>query len=119
VNERKKVTGGCHCGAVRFAAEVDLGRTLQCNCTYCEKKGFLLTFTPAENFAVTAGADRLTEYRFNRNVIAHQFCSRCGVQAFSFGKGPDGKAMAAVNTRCIDGIELAALSPQPFDGRSL
>jgi hypothetical protein len=31
---------------------------------------------------------------------------------------PDGKPMAAVNVRCVDDIDLGALQPKPFDGRS-
>ena len=113
------MAGGCHCGAVRYEAETDLGKTMACNCSHCEKKGFILTFTPIESFRLLSGEAKLSEYRFNRHVIAHRFCSVCGVQPFGFGSGPDGKPMAALNVRCIDGIDLAALEPQPFDGKSL
>jgi hypothetical protein len=115
----KTVAGGCHCGAVRYEAEADLGRTMECNCSHCEKKGFILTFTPVESFRLLSGEEKLTEYRFNKHKIAHRFCGDCGAQAFAFGAGPDGKAMAAINVRCIDGIDLAALNPQKFDGRSM
>jgi hypothetical protein len=111
--------GGCHCGAVRFEAEADLDGTMQCNCSHCEKKGFILAFTPLEKFRLISGEDRLTEYRFNRHAIAHRFCSVCGIQPFGFGAMPDGTQTAAVNVRCIDGVDLAALAPQAFDGRSL
>ena len=113
------VAGGCHCGAVRYEAEADLGQTMQCNCSHCAKKGFILAFTPAANFRLLSGEEQLTEYRFHRHRIAHRFCSRCGVQAFAFGSGPDGAPMAALNLRCVDGLDLAALEPQPFDGKSL
>ena len=36
--------GGCHCGAVRFSCEADLSTVLECNCSHCLKKGFLLAF---------------------------------------------------------------------------
>jgi hypothetical protein len=113
------VTGGCHCGAVRYEADVDLGETMECNCSHCEKKGFILTFTPIGHFRLLSGEDRLTEYRFNRHQIAHRFCSACGAQPFAFAAAPDGQPTAAINVRCIDGIDLAALAPQKFDGRTL
>ncbi|MPZ55415.1 MAG: GFA family protein [Rhizobiales bacterium] len=113
------LAGGCHCGAVRYEAEADLGQTMACNCSHCEKKGFILTFTPVEKFRLLAGEEKLAEYRFNKHAITHRFCTACGVQAFAIGVAPDGKPMAAINVRCVDGVDLAALKPQKFDGRSL
>ena len=57
--------GGCHCGAVRFSCEADLSTVLECNCSHCSKKGFLLVFVPQQQFRLTSGEDKLTEYRFN------------------------------------------------------
>ena len=34
------------------------------------------------------------------------------------GKAPDGSATAAVNIRCLEGVDLAALKRVPYDGRS-
>lgn len=114
----QKVTGGCHCGAVRYEAEADLGSTMQCNCSHCSAKGFVLTFTPENAFRLLSGGDRLKEYRFHKHVIAHQFCPECGVQPFAYGKDPQGNAMVALNLRVADDIDLDALTPQKVDGRS-
>ncbi|MFQ5562669.1 MAG: GFA family protein [Parvularculaceae bacterium] len=119
MGETKTYQGGCHCGAVRFKAEADLSDVKECNCSHCSKKGFLLTFMPADNFRLLSGGDKLTEYRFNKKAISHLFCSVCGVQAFGRGKGPGGAEMAAVNVRCLDDIDLSTLEPQPVDGKSL
>ena len=111
-------TGGCHCGAVRFEATGDFSRALSCNCSICQKRGHWLAFVPADDFRVTAGADELTDYQFNRHIIHHLFCSTCGIQAFSRAMTPAGRDMVAVNVRCIDGIDLAAVTVSPYDGRS-
>jgi len=113
----RTITGSCHCGAVRYEAEADLGNTMECNCSHCERKGFILTFTPIENFRLLSGSEKIKEYRFYKHVIAHQFCRECGVQPFAYGKRPDGKEMAAINARCVDGIDLSALAPKKVDGR--
>ena len=117
--EAERRTGGCHCGAVRYEAEADLDMVIECNCSHCSAKGFLLAFLPREQFRLVSGEERLTEYRFNKEVIAHQFCSACGTQPFAYGQRPDGAKTVALNLRCMDGVELADLSPRPFDGRKL
>lgn len=114
-----KVTGGCHCGAVRFEAELKPGPAIICNCSHCAIKGLTLAFAPAEKFHLLSGEEQLTEYRFNMHVIAHRFCSRCGVQPFGAGQAPDGSETVAINMRCVDGADLEALETMPFDGRSL
>jgi hypothetical protein len=48
-------TGGCHCGKVRYEASVDLDRAMSCNCSRCAKLGWILTFTPAQNFKLVSG----------------------------------------------------------------
>ena len=35
------------------------------------------------------------------------------------GKDPKGQAMAAINIRCLEGIDLSAIPVRNFDGRSL
>ena len=31
-----KITGGCHCGAITYEAEVDPGKVSVCHCTDCQ-----------------------------------------------------------------------------------
>jgi hypothetical protein len=111
-------TGGCHCKAVRYEAELDLkDAVLECNCSHCQTKGFLLNFLPSDKFKLLSGEDKLTEYRFNTEKIAHLFCKVCGVQCFAKGE-KDGEATWAVNVRTIDGIEPAELTKTPVNGRA-
>lgn len=112
-------TGSCHCGGVRFSVEGKVDRVVECNCSHCRRKGFLLWFVPRPALSVDAGADLLTTYTFNRHIIRHQFCSICGCQPFGLGQAPDGTQMAAINARCLDDLDLAALPRVPFDGRAL
>jgi hypothetical protein len=111
-------SGGCHCGKVRYDVTTTIGPVMACNCSMCQKRGSLLTFVPAEQFDLRKGEDALTDYQFNKHIIHHLFCSTCGISSFSRGKSPDGKAMIAINVRCLDGIDLDALEVMKFDGRS-
>ena len=110
--------GSCHCGRVRFGVEVDLASPITCNCSYCARRGSILAFTPRDKFSLQSGEAELTSYRFNTNKIEHLFCRNCGMEAFAYGAMPDGTEMAAINLRCVDGIDLDALQPTMFDGRS-
>lgn len=108
--------GSCHCGAVKFTVVGDPPTTaMSCNCSHCRRKG-LLSFTPLETLSVIAGDDVLTEYRFNKHALAHRFCPTCGCQPFATGNGPDGKEIAAINLRCVPGIDLDRLDVEQVDG---
>ena len=113
---QQNYTGGCHCGGVRFTVDVDLDQTISCNCSICRKRGLILGFAPVTAFQLNAGEGATQEYLFNKRMIKHQFCRTCGVEAFSYGKMPDGTDMVAINARCLDGVEVAALKPAPYNG---
>ena len=117
--EAKNYTGGCHCGAVRYEVTTDLSQVIACNCSICTKRGLMLTFVPEDRFRLIAGDGALKDYLFNHKVIHHLFCPDCGVESFAKGTMPNGAKMAAINVRCLDGVDLASLKPTPFDGRSL
>jgi hypothetical protein len=109
--------GGCHCGTVRYEVETDLKQVISCNCSICTKHGLLLTFVPRSAFRLTAGEGKLKEYRFNKHVVQHLFCEGCGVESFAYGSMPDGTQMAAVNVRCLEGVDLSAIQLTPFNGK--
>lgn len=117
--DAKTYEGGCHCGDVRFKATTNLAQVIRCNCSICSKRGHLLTFVSPEQFELVSGEGKTSDYQFNRQVIHHLFCSRCGVGAFGRGTRPDGKETYAINVRCLDGVDLATLSITDFDGKSL
>ena len=117
--EPRTFRGGCHCGNVRYQATTDLGSVVSCNCSICSKRGLLLAFVPPQQFALQSGAELLADYQFHKKVVHHLFCPACGVKSFARGTMPDGSEMVAINVRCLDEVDLAALTPTPFDGRRL
>ena len=97
---------------------MELGKVMECNCSHCSRKGFLLSFVPAPQFKLLQGEDSLSEYLFNKKAIRHLCCSACGVQPYGIGTGPDGKQMVAVNVRCLDGVDVSGLTVTQVDGKS-
>ena len=114
-----KYTGGCHCKAVRNEVMADLAKTMTCNCSHCEAKGFILTFVPAGDFTLLSGEDSLTEYRFHTKKIAHLFCKVCGVQSFGRGTDQADSETVMINVRCLQGVDLSTLESGKFDGKNM
>jgi hypothetical protein len=111
--------GGCHCGKVRYEVMLDLSKpVISCNCSMCGRSGTLLMFVPAAELTLLSGEDVLTDYQFNHLVIHHLFCRVCGVKSFARGVGRDGAPTVAVNTRCLDNVDVAKLNVTAFDGKS-
>jgi hypothetical protein len=113
-----KYKGSCHCGRVAFEVEGTIESALACNCSLCERKGSLLWFVPRDTLSLTTPESNLSTYTFNKKVIKHRFCASCGIHPFGEGVDPKGNATAAVNIRCLEGIDLAAIPVNHFDGRS-
>ena len=110
------ISGGCHCGAVRFEAVVagPPVAVLECNCSVCKMTGFLHIIVPHEAFELIAGRTHLTSYRFGTGTAEHLFCSRCGVKSFYQPRShPD---CWSVNASCLDEQPEALVTP--FDGRN-
>jgi hypothetical protein len=110
-----KVSGGCHCGAVRFEAEMTDPPVpaLDCNCSICSMTGFLHIIVPHQKFELLSGRDALVSYRFGTGAAEHLFCGRCGVKSFYQPRShPDSWS---INANCLD--KAVELEIETFDGR--
>ena len=119
MTETKTYTGSCHCGSVRFEVKTELKNAISCNCSICSRAGHLLTFVPADQFTLLSGEEQLNDYQFKSKRIHHFFCKTCGIRSFGRGTGREGKPVAYINVRCLEGVDPDSLSIQKFDGRSL
>jgi hypothetical protein len=114
-----KHRGSCHCQAIAFEVEGEIDGGLACNCSMCQRKGSLLWFVPRDKLELTTPQSSLSTYLFNKHAIRHHFCATCGIHPFAEAKDPKGNPMAAVNLRCIEGIDLEKVPVKHFDGRAL
>ena len=111
--------GRCHCGKVAFEVEGEINRAMACNCSICSRKGTLMWFVPREKLRLLTPENEISTYTFNKHVIKHRFCPTCGIHPYGEGVDPNGNSMAAINIRCIEGIDLASVPVQNYDGLSL
>lgn len=110
--------GSCHCGKVSFQVEGDIKGALACNCSMCQRKGSLLWFVPREQLKLQSPESAASTYTFNRHIIKHRFCPVCGIHPYGEGVDPQGNAIAAINLRCIEGLDLDSIPVQHHDGLS-
>jgi hypothetical protein len=112
-----RVSGGCHCRAVRFEAEVaESVEVLDCNCSICAMTGFRHLIVPHGEFRLLAGADALVSYRFGTGAANHLFCRTCGVK--SFYQPRSHPEAWSVNFNSLDGVVGLQVAFRGFDGRN-
>ena len=111
--------GSCHCGQTKFEVEGELKQVMSCNCSICSRKGSLLWFLPYARFKLLTPESNLKTYTFNKHLIKHRFCPTCGIHPFGEGVDKSGSKTAAVNARCLEGIDLASLEIKSFNGAAL
>jgi len=108
--------GSCHCGAVRF--EVEAPEVLEvdlCNCSICNKSGFLHLIVPASKFKLLKGEASISTYTFNTGVAKHTFCKICGTKPFYTPRSnPDG---IDINVNCLD-TKADKINVTEFDGQN-
>jgi hypothetical protein len=119
---KKTYTGSCHCGAVRFEADIDLTQeTSRCNCSICAKSRFWKAVVTPDDFRLVRGIEELSDYQFAGRNIHHHFCRRCGVKPFGSGHHDMIGDFYAVNVACLDNASDQELAEAPIvlqDGRS-
>ena len=110
------LTGGCHCGKIRFRVRAPLAGLTECNCSICRKKGIIHFIVEKDAFVLEAGADDIATYTFNTGVAKHYFCKTCGIHAFYVPRSDPDKV--DVNARCLDDVDPAKLEIALFDGEN-
>lgn len=117
----KTYKGSCHCGAVRFEADLDLTQpTFRCNCSICRRTRFWAAVAAPSAFRLLQGQEELTRYLFNTRRNEHYFCRHCGVRAFGHGTETPVGEMYGINVGCLEGVsdeELARIPIVYVDGR--
>ena len=119
----KTYHGSCHCGAVKFEADIDLtAGTGKCNCSICTKKRNWSAQIKPDAFRLLTDPAAYSDYQFGSNSAHHVFCKTCGVSAFGHGYVEEiGGAYYSVSIASLDDLEpaeMAALPVQHMDGRN-
>jgi hypothetical protein len=113
------IRGSCHCGRIAYSLDDTPTEAMQCNCSICRRKGYLLAFSTPDKFTLETPREEIAVYSFGRHSVRHQFCKTCGCAPFGEGRDPSGQNIVAINLRCAEGIDLATITVSDFDGANL
>ena len=110
-------SGGCHCGRVKYEVESPGTITVhRCNCSICQKSGYLHLIVTADHFKLLCGEESLVDYRFHTGVARHLFCGHCGIKSFYVPRShPES---FSVNLNCLELPDEIDVTIQAFDGRN-
>lgn len=83
-----KIEGGCHCGSIRFEAEVDPASVVLCHCTDCQTfsgSAFrTIVLTKPGTFRLLAGTPKVyVKTAESGNRRQQTFCATCGTPIYS------------------------------------
>lgn len=110
--------GSCHCGAIRYEIDLDLGgKATRCNCTICMKTG--VTGASAKPSALRVLTDESTFGRYSMSPVATRFfCKNCGIHCYGRGDLPElGGAFVSINVNTLDDVDPGSLEISHWDGR--
>jgi hypothetical protein len=119
------LTGGCACGAIRYACTAEPLLALNCHCRDCQRASgsafAAIIRLPAAAFTVTKGAPKFyTVPGDSGNRVSRGFCPECGSPVFSRLSGlPD---VVGVRVGSLDDpscyrstMDIFVASVQPWD----
>ncbi|HZA54566.1 MAG TPA: GFA family protein [Candidatus Udaeobacter sp.] len=119
---KRTYTGSCHCGAVRYEADIDLAQgTSKCNCTFCMKTRSWKAFVKPSSFRVLSGSDNIKGYHKHPLAPLKYFCDVCGVRTHEVGSADYmGGDFVGIFIATLDNAEPEELITAPVryaDGR--
>ena len=111
----KTYKGSCHCGAVRYEADIDLAQgTGKCNCTFCTKARAWKAFVRPAAFRLLGGGDQVIGYHKHPQSSLKYFCQECGVRTHELGSADYmGGDFVGVFVNTLDGVEPLEFATAP------
>jgi hypothetical protein len=125
---RRRYSGSCHCGRVRFELTAEIDHVRVCDCSICRQRGALIFRVDEADLHLLTPLAELTLYQWGSFTAKDYFCPTCGILPFRRPSHPTEGELArgvrpfngwAVNVRCLEGVDVDALPRRVIRGRWL
>jgi len=115
--EKRMITGQCHCKAIRWIARFEPTHLVSCTCSLCHRYGVLWAHGTEASVAVEAEAAMLRSYVHGDRMIDFNFCGTCGCVTH-YASRPGGAAddRVSVNMRMAGLDVVNRFAVRTFDG---
>lgn len=118
MNHTRKHAGSCHCGAIRFEAEIDPGHGGKCNCSICVKVSQCSVIVKPSALEILTDESTFGVYAWGPQISRRYFCKTCGIHCYGRGHLEElGGDFVSINLNCIDDIDIADVKVSYWDGR--
>jgi hypothetical protein len=109
--------GSCHCGKIRFEADLDLDHVRVCDCSICSKRGALLHRVDDSGFRALTPLDEASLYQWHTKTAKDYFFPVCGI--LPFRRPRTAPECWSVNVRCLEGVDLGSIPVKNLHGSKL
>jgi hypothetical protein len=95
VTEKPSLNGACSCASVKYHADADFRRVVNCHCKLCRKmngSAFSSYAVIPRKFLMLSGDENLAEYQVTEAARKH-FCRNCGTPLFNSNEKYPGACM--------------------------
>ena len=111
-----KLTGTCHCGAVRVTVPRKPRTVTDCNCSICRRYGVLWGYYTAKTVKIEARRSALESYSWGDKRLKFVRCTNCGCVVAWQRVRPDPDRKMGVNARNFALPVLETLKIRKLDG---
>ena len=110
--------GSCHCGAVQITVPTLPDEVLQCNCSLCQKTGWIGGYWHPDTVVIDVQPDILNRYVQGDRMIELWNCTICGAHTHwtPISAPPD---RMGINMRMFDWSYWRQVPVRAVDGASL
>jgi len=113
------LTASCHCQAVQISLDRMPASVTRCTCSICRRYAALWVYCTRATARLTRGADALSKYKWNDEVIEFCFCRSCGCLTHYEDVEKEADSRFAVNARMMAPAAIERVPVRTFDGAAM
>jgi hypothetical protein len=113
-----KLTGSCHCGAVKIELPRKPRRLTSCNCSICRRIGGLWAYYQAEQIHIRHARGAVDHYSWGDKQLRFVRCATCGCLIAWQSVAHPRRGRMGINARNLDPAAIAGVRIRHLDGAS-